>query len=72
MTDVEYFRPSDIAELMRWSESHLANLRCHNEGPPFIKVRNRVLYSKVDFYRWLKEKHREQKQFRAAKKAAAA
>ena len=53
MTDVEYFRPSDIAELMRWSESHLANLRCHNEGPPFIKVRKRVLYSKVDFYRWL-------------------
>lgn len=40
--DIEYFKPNDIAELMRWSQSHLANLRCRDEGPPFIKVRNRV------------------------------
>ena len=72
MTDVEYFRPSDVAELMRWSEKTLANYRWAGIGPPWIKVNNRILYPKVDLYRWLKEKHREQKAARDAKRRAAA
>lgn len=70
-TNIEYFRPRDIAEFAGWSEKTLANWRCEGAGPPFIKVGARVLYPKVDFLRWLKEKHREQRHAKAAKRAVA-
>lgn len=71
MTDPEYFRPIDVSELMGWSLKTLANYRCEGVGPPYIKVGRSVLYPKVEFYRWLKEKHREQKAARAARRVAA-
>ena len=70
-SDIEFFRPADVAEIMGWTESTLANYRTNGGGPPYTKVRNRVLYSKVEFYRWIKEQNRAKKAERKARKAVA-
>ena len=40
----DYLRPAQVGEIMVWSLNTLANYRSRGEGPPYVKVRNSVLY----------------------------
>ena len=40
----DYLRPVQVSEIMGWTLNTLACYRSRGEGPPFVKVRNRVLY----------------------------
>ncbi|WP_408053264.1 helix-turn-helix transcriptional regulator [Streptomyces sp. CMC78] len=47
--------PGEAAEYMGLSVSTLANWRCRNEGPPFVKAGRAVRYRLADLDRWLSE-----------------
>ena len=49
----EYLRPAQVGEIIGWTLSTLANYRCSGDGPPYVKVRNRVLYPADDLDRWI-------------------
>jgi hypothetical protein len=48
-----YLSTAKAAELLDTSTGVLANLRCHGEGPPFIKFRRRILYDIQDLEEWI-------------------
>ena len=54
-----YLRPAQVGEIMGWSLSTLANYRSRGEGPPYIKVRNRVLLPGDDLDRWIADQGAE-------------
>ena len=49
----DYLRPAQVGEIMGWSQNTLANYRSRGEGPPYVKVRNRVLYPADELDRWI-------------------
>jgi hypothetical protein len=48
-----YLSSSKAAELLDTSPGVLANLRCHGEGPPYIKFSRRILYDVHDLEEWI-------------------
>ena len=48
-----YLSAAKAAELLDTSLGVLANLRCHGEGPPYIKFRRRILYDIQDLEEWI-------------------
>jgi hypothetical protein len=48
-----YLSAAKVAELLDTSPGVLANLRCHGEGPPYIKFRRRILYDIYDLEEWI-------------------
>lgn len=59
----DYLRPAQVGEIMGWSLNTLACYRSRGEGPPYVKVRNRVLYPSAELARWIegedKRRHNE-------------
>ena len=49
----KFYRPKDLAERGLATQILLAQWRCRGEGPPFVKVTTRVLYSGHDVIEWL-------------------
>jgi len=54
----DYLRPLQVAEIMGWSVNTLACYRSRGEGPPFVKVRNRVLYQADQLDTWILENNK--------------
>lgn len=54
----DYLRPAQVGEIMGWSLNTLANYRSRGEGPPYVKVRNRVLYPSAELARWIEVEDR--------------
>ncbi len=53
MTTTDYLRPGQVAEMLGWTETTLRTYRVRGGSPPFIKVRNRVLYPAEGLARWI-------------------
>ena len=52
--DDQYYRPSDPEmRLIAKSPGSLAQLRHRGEGPPYVKIGNRVLYEGKSLNQWL-------------------
>lgn len=51
----EYLRPAQVGEIIGWTLFTLANYRCSGDGPPYVKVRNRVLYPADELARWIEQ-----------------
>lgn len=49
----DYLRPNQVGKIMGWSVNTLACYRSRGEGPPYVKVRNRVLYPSNGLARWI-------------------
>jgi hypothetical protein len=52
---IDYLRPAKVGEITGWSLNTLACYRSRGEGPPYVKVRNRVLYPADELSRWISE-----------------
>ena len=68
----DYLRPAQVGEIMGWSLNTLANYRSRGEGPPYVKVRNRVLYPVVDLDRWIAEQAQKSENKKASTQHAEA
>lgn len=53
VTTTDYLRPQQVAEMLGWTEKTLRTYRNRGGSPPFVKVRNRVLYPADDLARWI-------------------
>jgi excisionase family DNA binding protein len=51
--DDEYLTLSEIAEWLRVSERHVQRLLETGGGLPFIRLRRRIIFSRVAVQRWL-------------------
>ena len=51
----DYLRPVQVSEIMGWTLNTLACYRSRGEGPPYVKVRNRVLYPSKGLNAWIRE-----------------
>ncbi len=58
MTAVDYMRPAQVGEIMGWSLNTLANYRSRGEGPPYVKVRNRILYPADQLDAWIRDNNK--------------
>ena len=58
MMNDQFYPTSRAAELLGLSQSFLCKLRCTGDGPPFIKVGRRVLYSGRDLMIWAATRRR--------------
>ena len=65
-TTTDYLRPAQIGEIMGWSLNTLANYRSRGEGPPYVKVRNRVLYPLSELDRWIVEQAKKSENKKAS------
>lgn len=55
-----YLRPETVAEIMGYTKQTLATYRSRGHGgPPWIKVRSRILYPVKDFKKWIKDEQIE-------------
>lgn len=61
----DYLRPAQVGEILGWSVNTLACYRSRDEGPPYVKVRNRILYPAEALARWIAD----QSEGRDSKKA---
>lgn len=50
-----YLRPAQVGGIMGWSINTLACYRSRGEGPPYMKVRNRVLYPSNELSSWIED-----------------
>lgn len=69
---IDYLRPAQVGEIMGWSLNTLANYRSRGEGPPYVKVRNRVLYPADDLDRWIAEQAKKSDNKKASTRNAEA
>ncbi len=53
MATTDYLRPQQVAEMLGWTEKTLRTYRNRGGSPPFVKVRNRVLYPADELARWI-------------------
>ena len=67
-----YLRPAQVGEIMGWSLNTLANYRSRGEGPPYVKVRNRVLYPTDDLDRWIADQAKKSENKKASTRYAEA
>jgi len=51
-----FFKPTELAEVLKTNEGTLANWRCQRKGPPFTKVGGSVLYPRDKLGVWLNER----------------
>ena len=49
----EYLRPQQVADLLGLGIPTLKTYRSRKKGPPYVKVRNRVLYPADELARWI-------------------
>lgn len=45
--------PSEVAEILGFSDKTLANLRSRSEGPPYVKLGAAVRYREDELSRWI-------------------
>lgn len=67
----DYLRPAQVGEIMGWRVNTLACYRSRDEGPPFVKVRNRVLYPSDGLARWIAEQGAKRQNKKAPSRKAA-
>ena len=48
-----YLSTVEAADLLNTTAGVLANWRHHGEGPPYIKLRRKILYAVKDIQEWL-------------------
>ena len=48
----QFFTPDDVKKIYDIAKSTLANWRNKKTGPPYVKLRNRVLYPAVELREW--------------------
>lgn len=48
----QFFTPDDVQKIFDIAKSTLANWRNKKTGPPYVKLRNRVLYPAVELREW--------------------
>lgn len=53
LTQKVYLTAKEVAELYSIPDQTLANWRSKDYGPPFVKMRHRVLYKVKDLENWL-------------------
>ena len=59
MTENEFLRPKEAAEMLRLSPSTLAKMRVYGTGPRYMKAGGKlVLYSLDDLKSWLNSRKR--------------
>ena len=59
MTDHQFLRPHDAAEIVKLSTSTLAKMRMRGDGPVYIKAGPKiVLYKVTDLFDWLSTRSR--------------
>lgn len=51
----EYLRPAQVGGIIGWSINTLACYRSRGEGPPYVKVRNRILYPAIGLDSWIRQ-----------------
>lgn len=51
----KYLTAADAAEYVGYAPNTLAQYRCRGIGPPYRKVRGRVLYAVADLDDWVEE-----------------
>jgi predicted DNA-binding transcriptional regulator AlpA len=56
--DDETLLPSEVAELLKVSQSFLAKGRMRDDGPPYHKVGRAVRYTRSEVLAWLKSRGR--------------
>ncbi len=52
-----FLTAKEVANLLRTTPGHLANLRMRGESPPYLKFNRKVLYEEKALNDWL-EKHK--------------
>ena len=53
-----YLGPEEAAEYLALSPKTLQRMRVTGEGPPYVKVRRRVIYDRLDLDDWTAKRKR--------------
>jgi hypothetical protein len=69
MADAKYITPRQAETFFRISVRYLSVLRGRGDGPPFVKIGKKILYSITDFESWLNSKKLSKRQLKQKTRA---